>query len=239
MITARGILAAGALLLGGLAMGVTPAQAYDSTSCLDGLDGKPVCTTTWAPAPPPPDHLKPAPLPPPGYDYSTPINPGAPAPAAHVPAPYVPAPVAPAPIYNAPVAPAPVYVPPAPVQQQPAAPVYNAPVAPAPTIIEALVATESGQEASAPTTAPSAAVTPSASPVATSSGGSMMKPVQDIKDSGTIVAADQVSSDAPDSTPVVLFVALVVAGTVAMVVILRFGPGISGVRGMARTILRP
>jgi hypothetical protein len=67
-----------------------------------------------------------------------------------------------------------------------------------------------------------------------------MKPVQDIEYNGVVVAAaDQVESDAVGSTPVVLFVALVVAaGSVAMVVFLRFGPGISGIRGIARTILR-
>jgi hypothetical protein len=65
-----------------------------------------------------------------------------------------------------------------------------------------------------------------------------MKPVQDIEYSGTVVAADQAASDAVSATPVVLVVALVVAGTFAMVVFLHFGPGVSGIRGIARTILR-
>ncbi|MDQ0000467.1 hypothetical protein [Pseudarthrobacter sulfonivorans] len=60
----------------------------------------------------------------------------------------------------------------------------------------------------------------------------------DIENSGIIVAASETKSDAVVSTPVVLFVALVVAGTLAMVIILRFGPGIAGIRGTARGLLR-
>lgn len=240
----RLLVATGALLIGSMAL-ATPAQAYESTSCYDGVDGVPVCTTTWAPAPPPPDHLKPAPLPPPGLDnspceaVSCQPPPAAPAPVYVAPAPYVPAPAAPAPIYKQPVAPAPVYVAPVPVQGQTAITPGQSAVAPAVVDGEAIAAPESVQEAVEATATASEAATPSADVVAAPIKQSVRKPVQDIEDSGTIVAAaDQVSSDAVDSTPIVLFVTLVVAGTFALVVILRFGPGISGVRGMVRIIMR-
>jgi hypothetical protein len=228
----RLLIAAGALLIGSVAL-ATPAQAYDSTSCYDGLDGKPVCSTTWAPAPPPPDSMRPAPLPAPGLD-----NAPCEALSCQAPAPVYQAPVAPQPVYIAPAAPAPVYVAPVPAYVQPAAPAYGVPAAPAAVDGEAVVAPESVQEVVEAATTPTVAATPSAAPVAATGGRSVLKPVQDIEYSGTIVASDQVSTnDAVDSTPVVLFVNLV-AGAVALVVILHFGPGIAGIRGMVRTILR-
>jgi hypothetical protein len=65
-----------------------------------------------------------------------------------------------------------------------------------------------------------------------------MKPVQDIEYSGTVVAADQAASDAVSSTPVVVgVVSVIVIGGVAWIV-LHFGPGIDGIRGVVRGLLR-
>jgi hypothetical protein len=62
-------------------------------------------------------------------------------------------------------------------------------------------------------------------------------PVQDVPDSGDMTAVNQVSDAAADSTPVIVTAAIAgIAGSVALVVFLHFGPGISGIRGMVRGI---
>lgn len=229
-------IASGLLLIGSMAL-ATPAHAQDG--CVDGIDGKPICSAHVGP-PPPPDSMKPAPLPPPGLDNapSEYQGPAAPAPVYVAPAPYVPAPAAPQPAYKQPAAPAPVQYIPVPVQGQTAITPGQSDVAPAAVEGEAVAAPESVPEAvEATATAPEAPVA-SADVVAGPIQHSTLKPVQDIEYSGVVVAADQVASDAVESTPVIVGVASVILiGGVALLV-LHFGPGVSGIRGIARLVLR-
>ncbi len=219
-------LAASALLLIGGALMATPALAAPD-GCIDGLDGKPICTPHVGP-PPPPDSLRPAPLPPPGYDNS--------------PNQFVPAPAAPAPVYQPPAAPQPVYIapPPAPVnnfvpaQPIPApAPVINAPAPQTPSIVEATAAPESVQNEVAPAATVTGAVEPSVDVVAAPS----IEPVEAHGDPVAIEAAP--TSSASNNTPVIIVgvASVIVLGGVAWLV-LHFGPGVSGIRGIARGLIR-
>jgi hypothetical protein len=238
MIEAGRIIALSALLLVGSTSLATPAMA-DVTSCYDNPysgRGEPVCTTNPGP-PPPPDSMRPLGPPPLAGDapwdgksplkYPLPKTPAAPTPM------YQP-PVAPVPAYRAQIAPVPDYSVPAPEYAQPPAPAYVAPAAPAAQSLATPAAAESMQEEAGATRTTSGSAAPSAAPVVAPDRHSTLRPVQDIESSEMIVAASQVESYAVSTTPVVSFVALVVAGVI-MGVILGFGPGI---RGITRGIMR-
>ncbi len=234
MINARRILVATALLLICGATVATPAQAQDG--CIDGLDGVPVCTPHVGP-PPPPDSLRPAPLPPPGYDNSPNefVPAPAPAPVYVAPAPYVPVPAAPQPAYKAPAAPALVYQVPVPVQGQAAITPNQSVGVPAAVEVEAPAAPESAQVEAEVATTPAEVAEASVPPTATPRSSSKFTPVQDIVDSEVIEAASVVAADdSIDQTPLVVFVALVIAGSVALVVMWRTG----GIRRVIRTVFR-
>jgi hypothetical protein len=228
--TAR-ILATAALLIGGLSLGVGPAQA----TCVE-VNG---CTNTVGQVPPPPtDGVRPPQLPPPGLDNS-PCQacqaPAAPAPVYQAPAPVYQAPAAPQPAYKAPaapVAPAPVYIAPVPVQGQAAITQGQSAVVPAAIEAEAVVAPESAQGEHVPAVAPDVAATPSVDAVAA--------PISEqVEAKGGPVAADvSPASSASDNTPIIIGVAsvIVIGGVVWLV--LHTGPGVAGIRGIARGLLR-
>lgn len=229
------ILATAALLLIGSGTMATPAHAQDG--CIDGTDGKPICTAHVGP-PPPPDWMRPAPLPAPGFDNSTPINttlpPAAPAPpsVAPAPAPIYQAPPAPQPVHRASAVPVPVYSAPVPVQGQAPVQVNGIDVVPVPALADAAVAPEGVQGEPEATAAPMATTEPSASPVA----AAISEPLVGQGDPAPIEAAP--ASSASDSTPVIIGVAsLIVIGGVLWMV-LHAGPGVAGIRGLARGLLR-
>ncbi|WP_426938573.1 hypothetical protein ACQCSV_13520 [Pseudarthrobacter sp. S3] len=151
------------------------------------------------------------------------------------PAPVYQAPAAPQPAYKAPaapVAPAPVYIAPVPVHGQASITQGQSAVVPAAIEAEAVVAPESAQGEPEATGTPTVTVEPSASPVAT--------PISEaVVAQGDPVAIEAApASSASDNTPVIVGVAsVIVLGGVAWMV-LHFGPGINGIRGIARGVLR-
>jgi hypothetical protein len=232
-LVAMGLLGPGMLL-------AAPANA--AQVCRTGPTGAPYCYDNSSGEIPPPPVGYIAPQPPPAlagdgpWDGKSPLVYPAPRPAAPAPAPYVAplAPVAPVQGYQRSTGSAPVHVAPAPVYGQPAAPGYEAPPAPATDTVEATAAPNSVQDAPTPAPTPTVAPTPSAAPVAAPSGTAQPVPAQNSQSSGDIAAVGQVS----DAAPAVVTAALVAAGALAVVVFLRFGPGVSGIRGIARGIIR-
>lgn len=228
MINARRILVATALLLICGATVATPAQAQDG--CIDGLDGAPVCTPHIGP-PPPPDFLRPAPLPSPGLDNSPREAPPYQAPAPVYIAP-VPAPVAPAPVYKAPAAQAPVQKIPTPVQGQGAVPVNGIDVVPVPAVAEPVAAPESVQDVVESATTPTVTATPSAAPVAA--------PISElvVAQGDPVAVGVSPASNVSDSTPVIVAIASVIVLGGVVWLVLHSGPGVAGIRGIARGLLR-
>jgi hypothetical protein len=229
MIKAGSVLSVAGLLLVGSALMAVPAAADGEGSGGNGGAG-----SYGQVPPPPPDWMKPAPIGPPGlagdapWDGVTPLKYPTPRPAA-------PAPVynAPAPVYKAPAAPAPAYKVPQPVYVPPAAPAIIAPAVPAPRVVDAPAAPESVEDALTPAATPSEAPTSSVSPTAAPSGEPTAVPAGDVERLDAQAASSQ-----DDATPVIVTASVVAVGVAGGFVFLQFGPGIEGIRGMARVLLR-
>lgn len=192
--------------------------------------------------PPPAGYI--APQPPPAlagngpWDGHSPLTYPAPRPP-EVQTPVYQPPAAPAQVYDAPAAPAPANKVPAPAYVQPAAPAFQAAAVSVPKIVEspaASAATEVVQGAPTTTAMPTPVPTPSAAIGASPSSMPTSASTPEVQPIDAQATASH--SDAVSPAIVTVAGAVVAVGAVVLVFFLKVGPGISGIRRIARVLLR-